>query len=85
MNVKTQHISWEKPRNYVDSGLVGIVSFEDLVASVVEETGIEPIIARFQAHAKGFLVREKLALRLHHFHNNVDAVIKIQVGILNMC
>jgi len=79
LNVKTQHISWEKPRGYVESGLIGIASFEDLVASIVDESSVEPIVTRFQAHARGFLVREKLALRLHHFHNNVDAVVKIQV------
>jgi len=32
----------------------------------------------FQAACRGFLVRERIALRLHHFENNVDAVVKIQ-------
>lgn len=84
LNVKTQQISWEKPRDYCNSGLVGLREFEDLVASVVEDGDIEPLIIRFQANARGFLVREKIALRLHHFNNNVDSVIKIQVKILKV-
>jgi hypothetical protein len=79
LNVKTQQISWEKPREYTDSGLVGLREFEDLAMSVVKDDDIEPLIIRLQACARGFLVREKIAFRLHHFHNNVSSVIKIQV------
>ena len=32
----------------------------------------------FQAASRGFLVRERIALRFHHFENNVDAVVRIQ-------
>jgi hypothetical protein len=50
-----------------------------LVMSVVQDDDMEPLIIRLQACARGFLVREKIAFRLHHFHNNVSSVIKIQV------
>lgn len=79
LNAKSQEISWEKPRDYSDSGLVGLREFEDLVMSVVQDDDMEPLIIRLQACARGFLVREKIAFRLHHFHNNVSSVIKIQV------
>ena len=79
LNVKTQAISWVKPEEYLDSGLVSVQQFEDLVGSVVEDDSIEPMIIKLQACARGFLVRERIAMRLHHFHSNEDAVIKIQV------
>ena len=82
LNVKTQQISWEKPRDYSESGLIGLREFEDLVMSVVEDENMEPLIVRLQACCRGFLVREKIAFRLHHFHNNVDSVIKIQVDLV---
>lgn len=78
LNVKTQQISWEKPRDYTESGLIGLREFEDLVVSVVQDDDIEALIIRLQACARGYLVRERIAFRLHHFHNNVSAVIKIQ-------
>ena len=79
LNVKTQQISWQRPRDFSESGLVGLREFEDLVNSVIEDRNIEPFVIRLQSCCRGFLVREKIAFRLHHFHNNVDSVIKIQV------
>lgn len=83
LNVKTQQVSWDKPRDYQESSLVGVREFEDLVASVVEDGNIEPLIIRFQAYARGYLVRERIASRFHHFHNNISSIIAIQVQLLS--
>lgn len=79
LNVRTHQISWVKPRDFTESGLIGLREFEDLVNSVIESEGVEALVTRFQACCRGYLVREKLAFRLHHFHNNVWAVVRIQV------
>ena len=42
------------------------------------EVAVEPALVRLQALARGFLVRERLAMRLAHFHDNVDAIVRIQ-------
>lgn len=83
LNAKTQAVSWVKPADFggsSDQKLLGIRSFEDLVTSVIKDECIEPLIIKLQAYIRGYLVRERIALRLHHFHSNVAAVVKIQVS-----
>ena len=86
LNVQNRTIRWEKPPAFDPSTkLIGIQEFEELVTCIVHrdeverlEQAIEPVVTRLQAYARGFLVREHLALRLSHFHDNVDAVVRIQ-------
>lgn len=78
LNVKTHEIRWKRPPDMDFEKLVSVRAFQELVASVVEDEGVEPVIIRLQAYIRGYLVRERLAQRLHHFHSNVDSVIKIQ-------
>ena len=78
LNAKTHQVSWQRPADMTGELLMGLRAFQDLVTSVVEDDGIEPLIVRLQACARGFLVRERIAQRLHYLHSNVDSIIKIQ-------
>uniref|UniRef100_A0A8C2I261 IQ motif containing GTPase activating protein 3 n=1 Tax=Cyprinus carpio TaxID=7962 RepID=A0A8C2I261_CYPCA len=83
--------TWERPQGFVqNSSFLTHEEIQAVCSSVtaahsrgVQWKASEPLVLQLQAHMRGFLLRQKLAERLHFLNTQLPAVITIQVT-LNM-
>uniref|UniRef100_A0A8C1RKX3 IQ motif containing GTPase activating protein 3 n=1 Tax=Cyprinus carpio TaxID=7962 RepID=A0A8C1RKX3_CYPCA len=79
--------TWERPQGFVQNS--SFLTHEEIqVVTAAHSRGVqwkasEPLVLQLQAHMRGFLLRQKLAERLHFLNTQLPAVITIQVT-LNM-
>ena len=86
LNLRDHSYAWRTPSEYrLSSNFLSTTEIDTIVRDVNEKIDDRfkleaSLIVPIQARIRGFLVRQKLFAMLHHYYENEDKLIKIQVS-----
>ena len=79
LNLQEHSYSWRTPGSYTGkSGYISASDIDDILAKIEGEDDLGNLMARFQARARGYLVRQALFTMLEHYYKHEAAVVKVQ-------